>query len=323
MGRATRRTVVAGIAAAIAAPRLSYAAWPDRAIVLVHGFAPGGGADVTARIVAEALSRRVGQQVLVESKPGAGSTVASAHVARAAPDGHTLTMIGSAFAASAAMYQKLSYSAVEDFTAIGKICEFPYLLVTHSEHPIRNIGDLVNVARSRNTPLLYGTNGQGSTQHLLVELFARMANIKLQHVPYRGGAQALTEVLAKRIDFMLDPPIIFLEHIKDGRLRPLATTSIKRFSDLPDVPTIAEAGFPNFDISSWFGLLGPKGVSDVIVSRLNLEIAGILANPGIQERLRALGTVPAPSSPDEFKSLIAATIEKWKSVIAEAQIERI
>lgn len=324
MSKATRRAVLAGIAAVIAAPGRSYAAWPDQAITLVHGFAPGGGADVTARIIGEALSQRVGQPVLVESKAGAGSTIASAQVARAAPDGHTLMMVGSAFATSAAMYKTLSYRAVEDFTMIGKISEFPYLLVTYSDHPVRNIADLVSTARARTAaPLLYGTNGQGSTQHLLIELFARMANVKLQHVPFRGGAQALTEVLAKRIDFMIDPPIIFLQHIKEDRLRPLATTSIKRFSDLPDVPTIAESGFPNFDVSSWFGLLGPAGLPEPIVSRLNLEMAGILANPDIQKRLRGIGIVPASSSPDEFKTLVTGTIAKWTSVIADAQIERI
>lgn len=324
MGNLTRRTTLAGLAAAtMLGARRAHAAFPERPINLLHGFAPGGGADVTARIIGEALAARLGQPVLVESKAGAGSTLAAAQVARAAPDGHTINFVGSAFAAAGAMYRKLPYRPVEDFTAVGLLCEFPYLIVTHADHPVRSIADLVSAARSRDTPLSYGTNGQGSTQHLLIELFARMAKIKLQHVPYRGGAQALTDVLGKRIDFMLDPPIIFLEHIQAGRLRPLATTGDKRFDGLTDVPTVAESGFDGFAVSSWFGLLGPAGLPDDVVTRLNGEVAAILAQADIRQRLRTLGNVPAPSTPAAFRALVAGTIAKWVTVIDEAQIERI
>jgi tripartite-type tricarboxylate transporter receptor subunit TctC len=323
MNHLTRRTTLAGLGALLLAPRMARAAWPDRPISLVHGFAPGGGADVTARIIAEALAARIGQPVLVESRAGAGSTLAAAQVARAAPDGYTLMLIGSAYAAAGAMYRKLSYRPVEDFSAIGLLCEFPYLIVTYADHEMRSFADLLKLARARDTPLSYGTNGQGSTQHLLIELFARMAKVKLQHVPYRGGAQALTDVLGKRIDFMLDPPIIFLEHIQAGRLRPLATTGAKRFAGLPDVPTVAEQGFDGFAVSSWFGLLGPAGMPEPIVTRLNTEIANVLAQADIQRRLQVLGNVPAASSPAAFAALIADTIVKWSSVIEQAQIERI
>jgi tripartite-type tricarboxylate transporter receptor subunit TctC len=323
MKATTRRAAVAGLTAAIFAPRVARAAWPDRPINLIHGFAAGGGADVTARIIGEALAQRLGQPVLVEAKPGASSTLAAAQVARAAADGHTIMMIGSAYAAAGAMYKRLSYRPVEDFTPIGLLCEFPYLIVTHSEHPMRSVADLVNSARSRETPLSYGTNGQGSTQHLLIELFARMAKIKLQHVPYRGGAQALTDLLGKRIDFMLDPPIIFLEHIKAGRVRPIAATGATRFEGLPEVPTIAESGFGGFAVTSWFGLLAPAGLPGETISRLNAEIASILAQADIQSRLRALGNAPAPSSPEALRTLIADTIAKWTSVVEAAQIERI
>jgi len=319
----TRRSAIAGLAATMLTPSKAFAAWPDRPIHLVHGFAAGGGADVTARILAEALTPRLGQPVVVESRAGAGSTVASAAVARAAPDGQTLLLVGSAFAATGAMYRKLSYRPVEDFSAISQLCEFPYLVVTYPDHEMRTLADLVRLARSREQPLLYGTNGQGSTQHLLIELFARSAKIRLQHVAYRGGAQALIDVLGKRIDFMLDPPIIFLEHIQAGQLRPLATTGATRFEGLPTVPTVAEQGFDGFAVSSWFGLLGPAGMPEAIVTRLNAEVAALLGQADIQQRLRTLGNTPAPSSPDAFRALIANTISRWTSVIDEANIERI
>ena len=324
MSKVTRRAIVAGAPAVFLAAPLSRAqAWPERPITLLHGFAPGGGADITARLLANPLAERLGHPVVVESRPGAGSTIASAQVAHAAPDGGTLLMAGSAFSASAAMYKDLSYRPIEDFTAIDKICRFPFLIVTYAEHSMRSIADLVREARARSKPMLYGTNGQGSAQHLAIELFARMANIRLQHVPFRGGAQALNEVLGKRIDFMLDPPAILIEHVKNGSLRALATTSGDRFADLPDVPSVAESGFPDFDVSSWFGVLGPADLPIAILQRLDRESKAIVEQPEVQQRFRALGMMAAVSGPEAFKAQLAAEIAKWRSVVAETRIEQI
>ena len=207
MRRVTRRAILTGIAATVAAPRRSYAAWPDRPITLVHGFAPGGGVDTTARIVAEGLSRRLGQPVIVESKPGASSTIAAAQLARATPDGHALGVFSGGYGTAAAMYVKLPFRPLDDFSMISQIIEFPFVLATHSDHSARSVSDLVNAARAASTPLLYGTPGVGSVPHLLVEHLAQQAKIQFQHVPYRGGAQALTELLGRRIDFMVDPAI--------------------------------------------------------------------------------------------------------------------
>jgi len=206
---------------------------------------------------------------------------------------------------------------------ISQITEFPLVLATHSDHSARSVSDLVNTARTTSTPLLYGTPGLGSVQHLLVEQLAQQAKVHFQHVPYRGGAQALTELLGRRIDFMVDPAIILLEHVRSGKVRILAVTTATRSGELPNIPTVAEAGFPGFDVSGWMGLVAPAGLPDSIVARLNSELSGLLAEPTVIERFRALGNEPQPSSPDKLKVRINDEIAKWNAVIDAAKIARI
>ena len=178
-------------------------------------------------------------------------------------------------------------------------------------------------ARTRGTPLLCGTPGQGSAQHLLIEHFARLANIQVQPVPFRGGAQALTELLGKRIDFLIDPPIALLENIRGGKLHAIAVTGAARFAALPDVGTIAEAGFPGFAVSSWMGVIGPAKLPDDVVARVNAEIRALVAEPAVAERIRTLGSEPAPGTPEQFKARVAADIARWNKVVDDAKIERI
>ena len=299
------------------------ASWPSRYLTLTHGFASGGGVDTTARILADGLSRRLGQQVVVESKPGAGTTLAAAQLARASADGHTLSLFSSTYGSAAAMYKSLPFRSVDDFTMISMVTESPYVIATYSEHPVRSITDLISAARGARTPLLYGTSGLGSVSHLLMELLAQSAKVTFQHVPYRGGAQALTELLGKRIDLMLDPPTILLEQVKSGNVRILAVTTAARSPALPGIPTIAEAGFPDFDVAGWVGLVGPAGIPDSIVTRLNSEVSFVLSEPAVADRIRALGNEPNPSSADKLKTRLASDIAKWASVIAAANIERI
>ena len=221
------------------------------------------------------------------------------------------------------MYSKLPFRPVDDFSMISQIIEFPLVLATHSDHSARSISDLVNAARAMSTPVLYGTPGLGSVQHLLVEQFALQANVQFQHVPFRGGAQALTELLGRRIDFMVDPAIILLEQVRSGKVRILAVTTATRSGELPNLPTIAEAGFPGFDVSGWMGLVAPAGLPNSIVARLNSEVTGLLAEPSVIERFSALGNEPRPSSPDKLKARINDEIAKWTAVIDAAKIERI
>jgi tripartite-type tricarboxylate transporter receptor subunit TctC len=206
---------------------------------------------------------------------------------------------------------------------ISMTAEYPFALVTHADHPIRTVTDFIDLARERSTPLLYGTPGNGSLPHLSVEMLAKMTNLRFQHVPYRGPGQSVTDLLGKRIDFVLDPPTAYLELIKEGRLRAVAVSGASRFFALPSVPTIAEAGVPDFVVTSWQGLVGPAGLSAPIVGRLNAAVAEILTEPAAVERLKSQGNDPRPSSPEELKARIAADIEKWTAVMAGANIERI
>ena len=323
MTKFTRRTVLAGLAAVLTTPGRSDTGWPNRPITLVHGFAPGGPTDTVARIVAEELSKRLGQQVVVDGRPGASGTTAAGQVARAAPDGYTLIAIPGGHATAEVLYRRLPYRTVNDFSMISMTSEYPFAFVTYSDHTIRTMADLIGTARSRKTPLLYGSPGIGSVHHLSVELLASMANIRLQHIPYRGSAQTVTDLIGKRIDFMIDAPTLILEFVRNGRLRALGVTGASRFFSLPNVPTISETALPGYVITSWQGLAGPVGMPASIVDRLNGEMAEILAEPVVIERLRNLGNDPKFSSPGEFRARVVADIEKWTGVVAAANIERI
>jgi tripartite-type tricarboxylate transporter receptor subunit TctC len=320
----TRRTMLAGMsAAALLRPEHAFAAWPERNISLIHGLTPGGGVDVSARVIAEGLSRKLGQQIVIEPKPGAGGTLGAAQMARATPDGYTLGWIPSGYAVTAATYKTLPYQPIDDFTIIGQAIEFPFVIVTYPDHTIRNIPDVIKAAKERKEPLLCGVPGAGTPQHLLTEYFMRLAGIKIQVVPFRGGNQALTDLLGKRLDFLIDPPIALIGQIKSGALHAIGVTSEKRFAPLQDVGTIAEAGFPGFSVTSWMGMVGPAKLPQDITARLNKEINALIAEPAVIERIHQLGSDPKGGTPDDFKALIARDIARWTKVIADAGIERI
>jgi tripartite-type tricarboxylate transporter receptor subunit TctC len=323
MKEISRRAVLGGLSAFAVAPAFAETAWPSRPITLVVGFPAGGPLDVVSRILAQALSRRLGQQVVVENRPGATGTMAAGQIARAQPDGHTLMAIPATYAASAALFRKLPYRPVEDFSPISMTTEFPYVLVTYADHPIRTLADLFSGARSQTPSLTYGTSGVGSLQHLAAELFANMANIKLQHIPYRGGAPAITELLGKRIDLVVDQPTALVDFIRDGRFRALAITGGKRFFALPDTPTISEAGFPGYAVTGWQGLVGPAGLPTPVLNRLHTELTAVLAEPAIVAQLKTLGNDPRPTTPGEFKARLVVEIDTWTKVIAAANIEPI
>ena len=290
---------------------------------MLHGFAPGGGADANARIAAEGLGKVLGQTVLVESKSGAGTTLASAQLVRAAPDGYTIALVATSYCASAAFYKKLPYRPIEDISAIGLLSEAPYVIATYAEHPARSLPQMLDMARKPDRSISYGTPGVGSGNHLATELLAQLAGVKLTHVPFRGGAQAVIEVLAQRIDFMIDPPLSMIEHLKSGKFRGLAVSTTKRFPGLPEIPTVQESGISNFDVAAWYALVAPVATPDPVIQRLNAATGEALATPAVRDRLIELGAVPKSSSQKELADLIAADIRRWTDVIEKAGIERI
>ena len=305
-------------------PERALAAWPERNISLIHGLTAGGGVDVSARLIAEGLSRRLGQQIVVEPKPGAAGTLAAAQVARATPDGYTLGLIPSGHAVTAATYKSLPYQADRRFhdhrpgDRISVRDRDAIPIIT-----IRTIPDLIKTAKERSEPLLCGVPGAGTPQHLLIEYFSRLAGIKIQVVPFRGGNQALTELLGKRIDFLIDPPIALIGQIKPARCTPSASPATSGFAPLPNVGTIAEAGFPGFSVTSWMGVVGPAKLPPEIAARLNKEINALVAEPAVVEKIRALGSEPKAGTPEDFRSGSPADIARWTKVIDDAKIERI
>ena len=315
----TRRATLTGLSALAVAPAFAQS---GRTITMMHGFTPGANVDIVARLVAEHLGKRLGQTIVVEPRPGAGGTTAAAAVARSAADGTTIAVIPGGHAVSAAIYNKLPYDAVEDFTFIGMLTDFPFILATYPDHPAKSVADVIKSAQAHEGKLTCATAGNGTGMHLAFELFASMANAKLQHVPYRGSPQAITDLLGKRIDFQVDTPAALMPLLKEGKLRAIAITGPDRFFMLPDTPAIADT-VKGYAVTSWLGLAGPAGLPATFVNVINTEVRGILAEPAVIERLRELGSDAGPTSPEDFKRRVAGDVAKWTKVVADAKISKV
>jgi tripartite-type tricarboxylate transporter receptor subunit TctC len=320
----TRRTALAGLSTAAMMPAIIPArAQPAGVITIMHGFTPGANVDITARIVADNLTKRLGRTVVVETRPGAGGTISAAAVARSAPDGNTLAILPSGHAVSAAMRKQLAYDAVKDFSFISMLTENPFIFVTYPDHPAKTIADLIKSAHATPGKLTCATAGIGTGMHLAFELFASMAHAKIQHVPYRGSPQAITDLIAKRVDFQVDTPQLLLPFLSDGRVRPLAVTGSSQFFALPKAPTVAASGLAGYSVTGWLGLAGPAGLQPDFVAKINAEVKAILAEPTVIARLRALGAELVPTTPEAFQTRVAADVAKWKKVVADANIPKV
>ena len=306
--------------AAQCAAALAQGAYPNRTIRLVVGFTPGGGVDINARLLAPKLAELLGQSVIVENRPGAGTNIANEHVARAAPDGYTLLVNTPAVAINMALYRKLPYDTLRDLTAVSIFSESPNILVVNSGVAARDVKELVELARAKPGRLNYSSAGTGTTQHLAGELLKLRTGADVVHVPYKGTAPSLTALVAGEVDMTFANIPAILPHVKSGRLRPLASTGDKRAELMPDVPTMKEAGIDGVEVVVWYGVLAPAATPREIVSMLANAVIRAARSPDIRQRLLEQGAEPVGSTPEAFDKVLRAEVAKWTEVVGVAGI---
>ena len=307
--------LAAGAAALPTASRFAWAqAYPSRPVRLIIGYPPGGSADITARLTGQWLSERLGQPVVIESRPGAATNLATEAVVRASPDGYTLLLVAPANAINATLYDKLNFDFVRDIVPVAGIIRFPNVVVVNPSLPIKTIPELIAYAKANPGKLNMASSGNGSTIHMSGELFKMLTGINMVHVPYRGGAPALTDLIAGQVHLMFDNIPTSAEHIKAGRLRGLAVTSAARSQVLPDLPTVADF-LPGYEASAWYGLGVPKNTPDEVSDKINKGMNAVLADPKSQARFAELGASLLPGSPADFSRLVADETEKWGKVV--------
>jgi tripartite-type tricarboxylate transporter receptor subunit TctC len=306
---------------AVLAQAASPAAWPNRIIKLVVPFTPGGGVDGVARIVGARLSEMWGQQVVIENKPGAGGNIASEMVARSGPDGYTMYISAAGLALNRYLFASINYDPIADFAPVTLVCLFPNLLVVPGSSPFHSVVDLIAGAKKDPGKLTFASPGHGSSPHMCGELFKYLAKVDLTHVPYRGASPALTDVLAGRIDAYFSVMASGLPLVQSGQLRPLGVSTASRVQAAPDIPTIAEAGVPGYDTSSWFAFFVPAKTPPDIIRKMQAGTAAALAEPQIKAKLDGLGLIPVGSTPEELGAHFKAEMEKWAPVIRAANIK--
>ena len=309
------------MAGALAAPVVLAQAYPAKAIRVIVPSSPGGGTDILARVIAARLTEAWGQQVVVENRAGAGQMIGIELAAKAAPDGYSLLMAASTLAINPVMYKKVPYDALRDFAPITQAAALPNILVAHPSLPVKNVKELVALAKARPGQLVYASAGHGTSPHLSFELFLYMTGTKMIHVPYKGTGPGAVDTVAGQVQLMMPNLLTALPHVKSGRLRALGVTSAKRSAGVPDVPTIAQAGVPGYEAIQWYGLLAPAGTPREIVTKLHGEIVKILAAPDTREKLSSDGAEPVGSTPEQFAAFIRAETDKWGKVVKAAGIQ--
>jgi len=294
-------------------------AWPSKPIKYIVPFAPGGTTDILGRTIADKLSIALGQPVVIENKPGAGGGLGAEFVAKAAPDGYTI-MGGtiSTHAINASLYKDLPYDPVKNFVPITLIARVPNMLVINPNVPAKNVQELVALLKANPGKYTFASSGNGTSQHLSGELFKIQAGVDMQHIPYKGSPPALQDVMGGQVTMTFDNITTAWPLAKDGKLRAVAVTTAKRSSIAPDVPTLAEAGLPGYEIGSWQGVFAPAGTPPEIVKRLNAEIVKIINSPDVQQRLSTLGAEPAPNTPEEFAAMVKLEVVKWADVVKKS-----
>lgn len=293
--------------------------YPSKPIRLIVPFPAGGGVDVLARIIGQKMSDDFHQPVIVEDRPGAAGIIGTEAVARAAPNGYTLLLgtVGT-HGINSSLYRRLPYDAIKDFTPISEIARVPNILVVHPAVPAHTVKELLALARARPGQLKFASAGSGTPIHLSGELFKSMGKVSMVHVPYRGAPQAMTDLLAGRVDMMFSNMPLALPYIKNGKLRALGVTTLQRASATPHVPTISEAGLPGYNVDTWYGIFAPAGAPAPVTSRLNSEINHILASPDVKRVFAAQGAEPLGTTPQQFSTTVRTDLVKWAKVVKQA-----
>ena len=296
-------------------------AYPSRPLKFILPFPPGGGTDILGRVIAERLSASLGQPVVTENRGGAGGNVGAEAAAHSAPDGYTIVLVAPSLAISPSLYSKLNYDPVKDLAPIGLVATVPNVMITHPAVEAKNLQEFIALARSRPGAMNYGSGGAGTSNHLAGELFNIVTGAKLVHVPYKGVNLAMQGVLAGEIQLVFIGIPAALPHIKAGKLRALALVAPQRSPALPEVPTAAEAGLKDFEVTTWYGIMTPSGTPRPIVSRLNAELVKIMHTPDVKERLAGMATDPLTSTPEEFAAYLRQEIAKWGEVVRKANLK--
>src|SRR6202165_1406655 len=320
-----RRRFAGLAAAAIAAPSLLLsralgADWPAKPVRVVVPFAPGGSTDITARLVSNRLQEVWGQSVVVENKPGAGGNIASDMVAHSDSDGYTIFIVGPGLATNQLLYQQLSYDAVGHFPPVTMLITQPNLMCVPNSSPAKSVLEFIAYCHANQGKVTYASSGNGTTLHLSGELFKRLAKGEMIHIPYRGGAPAINDLIPGRVDVIFDNMPSIVSHVRSGSLRGLAVTTKERVAAAPDIPTIAESGVPGFDVFSWFGFFVPARTPEGVVARINADTNAALAYPQVKSRFEELGATPKGSTQAELAAFLKSEIDKWGPVIREARI---
>ena len=313
---------LAALAAALIATCAAAQSYPVKPVRIMFAQAPGSASDFISRVVGNALSENLGQPIVIDARPGAGGVLGTEVAARSAPDGYTLFMgNNSTHGSNPAVYAKLPYDAVKDFAPISFVASVPYVLVVDPSLPVKTVKEFIALAKSKPGKMNYASAGNGSTHHFCGELLKSMTGIDIQHIPYKGSGPGIAGLLGGEVSMMFSNVADIGSQIRAGKVRPLAVTSRKRASSLPDVPTMAEAGLPDFEITSWFGLLAPAGTPSAVIGRLNAETAKVLGKAEVKATLAAQGLEVAPSSPEQFAAHIKSEIARFTQIARAAGIK--
>jgi tripartite-type tricarboxylate transporter receptor subunit TctC len=317
-----RRVALGGLAGTLAAPALVRAqgTYPNRPVRYINPYPAGGPTDTLSRLFCARMSELTGQQWIVENRGGAGGNVGAEAAARSAPDGYTIVLVAPTLAISPSLYSKLSYDPVKDFAPVSLVATVPNVMVTNPSVPAATLGEFIRLAKTRPGEMNFGSGGSGTSNHLAGELFNIVAGVKLVHVPYKGVNLAMNDVLSGRVQLVFIGVPAAAPHIKAGKLRALALVAPRRSGVLPEVPTAAEAGLPNFEVTTWYGILAPAGTPRGVVARLNTELVKAMHAPEMKDKLDAMATDPVTSTPEEFADLIKREIAKWGAVVREARL---